>query len=149
MGYSGKVILPFEVAAKTPAAATYHAAIAVRMPIQPPRVVRPDLAPEAGVLKSPSASRRNVRNSKTNTAMRPPLSRKDAIIMMPVKIAQPSKYRPSARCDGPVPAVTPKPGISSAAKESQKAPNEQNAVALKGLPLANSHIPASSWAIPP
>src|SRR5260221_13191185 len=98
------------------------------MPSQPPRVVKPDLAPEAGVLNSPSANTRNGRNSKTKTAMRPPLSRKDAIIMMPVKIAQPNKYRPSARCDGPeaVPTPTPKPGISSAAERTQNAPNDAN-----------------------
>jgi len=34
-------------------------------------------------------------------------------------------------------------------KDSQNAPNELNASAPKVLPLVNSHIPASSWAMPP
>src|SRR3954453_9506990 len=33
--------------------------------------------------------------------------------------------------------------------DSQKAPYDENAVAPKVFPLANSHIPASSWAPPP
>ena len=34
-------------------------------------------------------------------------------------------------------------------KEIQKAPYDVNAVAPKVLPLANSHMPAANWAMPP
>ena len=33
--------------------------------------------------------------------------------------------------------------------DSQNAPYEQNAVAPNVLPLANSHMPAANWPMPP
>jgi len=45
--------------------------------------------------------------------------------------------------------MTPLPGIRIVAKDIQKAPYEEKAVAPKTLPRGNSHIPARSCTRPP
>ena len=45
--------------------------------------------------------------------------------------------------------MSPAKKVTKAQKEIQKAPNEVKATAPKVLPVRNSHIPASSWAMPP
>ena len=73
-----------------------------------------------------------------------------ATVMYAVKIAQPSKKTPRALPTSL--ALTPANALRcvlSHQYETQKAPNEQNAVAPNVLPLANSQMPAVNWPMPP
>src|SRR5699024_11298914 len=92
----------------------------------------------------PNASRKNVMVSNINTVNTTVFVLLEAIIMYAVKMPQANRYvaMPVSLAASHLPLVNHQ-------NEIQNAPNDENAVAPKTLPLTNSHIPAANCAIPP
>src|SRR4051794_37610817 len=96
----------------------------------------------------PAANRMNVIVSRKNTRATAPVVLSDATNIYAVKIAHAHRKRPIAApaCSGGIESTK---NVTSAQYEIQNAPNDEKATAPKVLPVRNSHIPASSWAMPP
>src|SRR4051795_11368501 len=90
----------------------------------------------------------NVIASRKNTSATAPVVLREATNMYVVKIAPPQRKRPIAApaCSA---GIESSKNVTSAQNEIQKAPNDVKATAPNVLPVRNSHMPASSWAMPP
>jgi hypothetical protein len=136
----------FELSA-IPASALYHAANAAMSPKAPPATIHPPCGFAPSFWRYPIPSRRNAMSSVKKRKKNATVDRSVHKRRMVVKINQPIKKSPKElrKADSPpsfwrVLAISNPPGVRMMAKESQKPPYEERAVAPKVLPTAISLV---------
>ena len=92
---------------------------------------------------------KNVAASRMNTSEIAAVVRSDAMNMYAVKMPHAIRNSPTAWLSIVGFVMSLAKNCRNAQNESQNPPNELNATAPNVLPVRNSHMPASSWAMPP
>src|SRR5712692_11396306 len=131
----------------TTAADAYQATIAVTTPIQPPSPTSP--APALLPLKKPMNRRISVTSRVRKTRNTATLMRVLQKSMYVLKIANDRRNQPRSVLTSAAGTLPFRRRTIKVARDIQKAPYVENAVAPKVFPVLNSHMPAANWARPP